>query len=177
MSILPKITPTALQQRMQSGEIVLIDIREPSEYAREHIHGARLVPLAAIDSHDFDTERNKTAVFTCRSGNRTAMNASRLLAKGFRETYVLDGGLDAWKSAGLPVHFNAAAPLDLQRQVQITAGGLALLGALLAWLISPWFIALSGFVGAGLMMAGVTGFCGMARLLAVMPWNRKFLSA
>ncbi|WP_341909425.1 rhodanese family protein [Ferrovibrio terrae] len=177
MSILPKITPTALQQRLQSGEIVLIDIREPSEYAREHIHGARLVPLAAIDSHDFDTERNKTAVFTCRSGNRTAMNASRLLAKGFREAYVLEGGLDAWKSAGLPVHFNAEAPLDLQRQVQITAGGMALLGAILAWLVSPWFIALSGFVGAGLMMAGMTGFCGMARLLAAMPWNRKFLSA
>lgn len=177
MSILPKITPADLQQRLQRGEIVLIDIREPSEYAREHIHGARLVPLAAIDSHDFDTERNKTAVFTCRSGNRTAMNASRLLAKGFREAYVLEGGLDAWKSAGLPVHFNAKAPLDLQRQVQITAGGLALLGALLAWLISPWFIALSGFVGAGLMVAGMTGFCGMARLLAAMPWNRKFLSA
>lgn len=177
MSILPKITPADLQQRLQRGDIVLIDIREPSEYAREHIHGARLVPLAAIDSHDFDTERNKTAVFTCRSGNRTAMNASRLLAKGFREAYVLEGGLDAWKSAGLPVHFNAKAPLDLQRQVQITAGGLALLGALLAWLISPWFIALSGFVGAGLMMAGMTGFCGMARLLAAMPWNRKFLSA
>ncbi|WP_341894024.1 rhodanese family protein [Ferrovibrio terrae] len=177
MSILPKITPTDLQQRLQRGEIVLIDIREPSEYAREHIHGARLVPLAAIDSHDFDTERNKVAVFTCRSGNRTAMNASRLLAKGFREAYVLDGGLDAWKSAGLPVHFNAEAPLDLQRQVQITAGGMALLGAILAWLVSPWFIALSGFVGAGLMMAGMTGFCGMARLLAAMPWNRKFLSA
>ncbi|MCW0234491.1 MAG: rhodanese family protein [Ferrovibrio sp.] len=177
MSILPKIAPADLQQRLQAGEIVLIDIREPSEYAREHIRGARLVPLAAIDSHDFDAERSKVAVFTCRSGNRTAMNASRLLAKGFREAYVLEGGLDAWKRAGLPVHFNAEAPLDLQRQVQITAGGMALLGAVLAWLVSPWFIALSGFVGAGLLMAGVTGFCGMARLLAAMPWNRKFLSA
>jgi rhodanese-related sulfurtransferase len=177
MSALPKISPVDLQQRLQTGETVLIDIREPSEYAREHIHGARLVPLAAIDSHDFDTERNKIAVFTCRSGNRTAMNASRLLAKGFREAYVLAGGLDAWKAAGLPVHFNAAAPLDLQRQVQIAAGSMALLGAILAGLVSPWFIALSGFVGAGLMTAGLTGFCGMARMLAVMPWNRKFLSA
>ncbi len=177
MSILPKIAPADLQQRLKAGDVVLIDIREPAEYAREHILGARLVPLTAIDTHDFDTERSKTAVFTCRSGNRTAMNASRLLAKGFREAYVLDGGLDAWKRAGLPVHFNADAPLDLQRQVQITAGGMALLGAILAWQVSPWFIALSGFVGAGLMLAGLTGFCGMARLLAAMPWNRKFLSA
>jgi rhodanese-related sulfurtransferase len=105
------------------------------------------------------------------------MNASRLLAKGFREAFVLDGGIDAWKRAGLPVHFDPGAPLDLQRQVQIAAGGLALLGALLAWFVHPAFILLSGFVGAGLMTAGITGFCGMARLLAVMPWNRRFLAA
>lgn len=174
---LPKIAPTELQRRLQADSAVLIDIREPSEFAREHILGARLVPLAAIDSHDFDTQHDKAAVFTCRSGNRTTMNAARLLAKGFREAYVLEGGLDGWKRAGLPVHFNADAPLDLQRQVQITAGAMAFLGAILAWFVSPWFILLSGFVGAGLMMAGLTGFCGMARLLAAMPWNRKFLTA
>lgn len=177
MSILPRIDPQSLHSRLQAGEVVLIDIREPAEYAREHIRGARLVPLGAIDAHDFDAELQKTAVFTCRSGNRTAMNASRLLAKGFREALVLEGGIEAWKKAGLPVHFDAKAPLDLQRQVQIVAGGLALLGALLAWFVHPAFILLSGFVGAGLMTAGITGFCGMARLLAVMPWNRRFLAA
>jgi rhodanese-related sulfurtransferase len=177
MNAFSLIEPHELHQRMQKGDIVLIDIREPSEYAREHITGARLVPLGAIDSHDFDAERGKAVVFTCRSGNRTAMHATRLLAKGFREAYVLAGGIDGWKKAGLPVHFNPKAPLDLQRQVQIAAGSLALLGAVLAWLVSPWFILLSGFVGAGLMMAGITGFCGLARLLAVMPWNRRFLCA
>ncbi|HLT76413.1 MAG TPA: rhodanese family protein [Ferrovibrio sp.] len=177
MNAFSRIEPHELHQRMQKGDIVLIDIREPSEYAREHITGARLVPLGAIDSHDFDAERGKAVVFTCRSGNRTAMHATRLLAKGFREAYVLAGGIDGWKKAGLPVHFNPKAPLDLQRQVQIAAGSLALLGAVLAWLVSPWFILLSGFVGAGLMMAGITGFCGLARLLAVMPWNRRFLCA
>jgi rhodanese-related sulfurtransferase len=174
---MPKISPADLQRRLQDDSVVLIDIREADEYAREHIHGARLVPLSAIDSHDFDTQHGKAAVFTCRSGNRTAMNAARLLAKGFREAYVLDGGLDAWKRAGLPIHFNAGAPLELQRQVQLAAGSLAFAGAVLAWLVSPWFILLSGFVGAGLMTAGLTGFCGMARMLAVMPWNRKHLAA
>lgn len=176
MSILSKIGPNDLQRLMRSGEAILIDIREPSEYAREHIIGARLVPVGSIDTHDFDTETGKIAVFTCRSGNRTAMNAARLLAKGFRETHMLEGGLDGWKKAGLPVHFDAKAPLDLPRQVQIGAGSLALLGALLAVLVSPWFILLSGFVGAGLLTAGLTGFCGMARLLAIMPWNRRFLA-
>lgn len=176
MPSMTRITPAELQSRLQSNEVILIDIREASEYAREHIQGARLVPLAAIDGYDFNAETQKTAVFTCRSGNRTAMNAARLLAKGFREVHMLAGGLEAWKQAGLPVQRNAAAPLELQRQVQIAAGGLAFLGAVLAWLVSPGFILLSGFVGAGLMVAGMTGFCGMAHLLAVMPWNRKFLS-
>lgn len=176
MNILPKIEPHDLQRRMQSGEAILIDIREPSEYVREHIRGARLVPAGLIDTHDFDMETSKIAVFTCRSGNRTALNAARLLAKGFRETYMLDGGLDGWKKAGLPLHFDSSAPIELQRQVQIAAGGMALLGAVLAWIVSPYFILLSGFVGAGLLFAGVTGTCGMASLLSLMPWNRKFLA-
>lgn len=178
MSQTKTITPAELHSRMQQPDApLLIDIRAPDEYAREHILGARLVPLNAIDAHDFDAERHRVAVFTCRSGNRTTMHAARLLAKGFKEAYLLQGGLDAWKSAGLPVHFNPKAPIDLQRQVQILAGGLAFIGAVLAWFVDPRFILLSGFIGAGLTMAGATGFCGMARVLAAMPWNRRVLSA
>ena len=58
------------------------------------------------------------------------------------------------------------------QQVQIAAGGLVLLGLIMSKLLAPGWIALSWFVGAGLVFAGITGFCGMARLLAVMPWNR-----
>jgi hypothetical protein len=64
------------------------------------------------------------------------------------------------------------APLELQRQVQIAVGTMILAGFALAWLVSPWFLALPLFAGAGLVFAGLTGFCGMARLLAAMPWNR-----
>lgn len=168
------IDAATLKQRLEREEIVLIDIREPSEYAREHISGARLVPLSAIDRHDFDRERDRVAVFHCKGGNRTTANAVRLLAKGFREAYILQGGLDAWKAAGLPVHFNPKAPIDMQRQVMIAAGSLVLLGVLLAVFADPRFIAISGFVGAGLMFAGISGFCGMTRVLALMPWNRRF---
>lgn len=177
MTMIPQIDPATLHQRMQAGNVLLIDIREASEFARERIAGARLAPLSRIDDHNFAAEQNNVAVFTCRSGARTSMNASRLAAMGFRECYLLAGGLDAWKKAGLPVQRDEAAPLDLQRQVQIAAGTLALIGAMLAWLVSPWFILLSGLVGAGLMLAGLTGWCGMAHLLALMPWNRKFLAA
>jgi rhodanese-related sulfurtransferase len=67
---------------------------------------------------------------------------------------------------------NRTAPLPIMRQVQIAAGLLVLLGIALAVLVSPWFMALPAFVGAGLVLAGLTGFCGMANLLRHMPWNR-----
>lgn len=169
------IDPLILKRRLDEGSAVLIDIREPDEYAREHILGARLVPLSAFDAHDFDRERDRTAVFQCKSGGRTAANAARILAKQFRDAYVLTGGLDAWKAAGLPTHLDRRVPIDLQRQVQIGAGLLVLAGIVLSHTLSPWFIGLSVFVGAGLMTAGITGFCGLARVLRLMPWNRRRL--
>lgn len=77
------------------------------------------------------------------------------------------------QKAGLPVVVDASHPLELQRQVQIAAGSLIVLGAVLGTTVSPWFHALSGLVGAGLLFAGVSGFCGLARVLMRMPWNRK----
>jgi len=173
---LQAISPIDLKRRLDEGSAILIDIREPSEFAREHILGARLVPLSVIDRHDFDREHGKAVVFLCRSGNRTAANASRLLAGDFAEAYALDGGIEAWKTAGLPTHVDRGAPIDVMRQVQIAAGSLVVIGVLLGLVASPWFLALSGLVGAGLVFAGVSGFCGMARLLQVMPWNRRVLA-
>jgi hypothetical protein len=86
---------------------------------------------------------------------------------------VLDGGLDSWKKAGLATKADRKAPLEIMRQVQITAGSIVVAGAVLAATVSPAFIWLSAFIGAGLVFAGSTGWCGMAKLLAVMPWNRK----
>lgn len=168
------IAPRDAKRRLDDGSAIVIDIRDPNEYAREHIQGARLVPLATVDAHDFDRERTagKAVIFHCQSGRRTVANAARLIAAGFKETYVLEGGLNAWRQAGLPAHIDRTQPIDLQRQVQITAGSLVVLGVVLAVLVSPWFIVLSGFVGAGLVFAGATGSCAMARLLMYLPWNK-----
>ena len=75
------------------------------------------------------------------------------------------------EKAGLPIEAQPNAPLDLMRQVQLIAGGLVLLGVTLGITISPWFLGISGFVGMGLMLAGLTGFCGLAKVLMLMPWN------
>jgi rhodanese-related sulfurtransferase len=154
---------------------VLIDIREFDEHAREKVPGAHHLPLSKLDEADLAVHHGKPVVFHCRSGARTLANRRRLAGKlgSGCDAYVVDGGLDAWKKAGLPVVTDRRQPLELQRQVQIGAGSLAFSGTLLGLLVSPWFFGIPLFVGAGLTTAGVTGFCGMAHLLARMPWNRE----
>lgn len=171
-SSLPSVDARTLQAWLQKGKAVLIDVREPDEHARERIAGARLAPLFRFEPASVSAEAGKMLVFHCNSGNRTAQ-AADLLRRAGGQVYQLAGGLQAWKRAGLPVIADTKAPLPIMRQVQIAAGSLVLLGIVLAVLVSPWFMALSAFVGAGLVMAGITGFCGMATLLQHMPWNRS----
>ena len=159
---------------VESEGALLVDIRNPQEHAREHIPGAKLVPLPALQTHDFSAEHGHcpAVIFHCQGGNRTMANAEALAACGFPQVYVLKGGIGGWKEAGLATRLDRSQPIEMQRQVQIAAGSLVLLGLILAVTVSPWFAGLSAFVGAGLMFAGISGWCGMARLLAVMPWNR-----
>lgn len=160
------------QQGKLPENIVVIDIREPGEYRREHIPGSVNVPVAKLASTDFSADKNKIALFHCRSGNRTKQMKDTILACGFKETYCLPQGLEQWKECKMPLICDANAPLDIMRQVQIAAGGLVLTGVLLAYFFSPYFILISAFVGAGLMNAGMTGSCYMAKLLSYMPWNK-----
>ena len=148
----------------------LVDIREPAENARESIPGAMLAPLSKFNDVRFMP--GDTVIFHCQGGNRTNANADVLAACGAGEVFVLKGGIAGWKAAGLPTSVDRTKPIEMQRQVQIAAGSLVLTGLVLAATVSPWFAALSAFVGAGLVFAGVSGWCGMAKLLAVMPWNR-----
>ncbi|KQW69249.1 hypothetical protein ASE17_12590 [Phenylobacterium sp. Root77] len=166
------LKPKDVAELLADGRAVLFDIRDPDEFARRHVKGARLRPLATLEADPLMVPKGQTAIFTCRSGMRTAANCQRLAAAVDGEAFVLDGGVDGWAAAGLPLVENRKAPLELMRQVQIAAGSLVLIGVALGFLIHPGFFGLSAFVGAGLTFAGVTGFCGMARLLGAMPWNR-----
>lgn len=164
------INPQTARQWLDEGAL-LVDIREPDEYAREHIANSRSMPLSHWQSGQLQ-EAARKIIFHCRSGQRTRQNATHLASSIASDIYLLEGGLDAWKQAGLPTEKVAGQPLELMRQVQIIAGSLTLLGVLLGFTLSPAFFWLSGFVGAGLLFAGISGFCGMARLLMLMPWNR-----
>ncbi|MEQ4618542.1 MAG: rhodanese family protein [Corticimicrobacter sp.] len=151
---------------------VLVDIRDVDEYARERIPQSVNMPLAQLCLSALPA--GSEVIFHCRSGLRTQRAAEQLAEQVTCQAYWIEGGLDAWKRQGLPVERDPSQPLELMRQVQIVAGSLALAGTLLGSLLSPWFFVLPGLVGAGLMFAGITGFCGMARLLLRMPWNRSF---
>ena len=175
---LQTISPTEARRLLAEGA-TLVDIREADERAREKIPGAHHLPLSKLDEADLVLHAGRPVIFHCRSGARTAGQAMRLAAKaaGACEAFILEGGLEAWKKAGLPVAVDRGQPLDLQRQVQIGAGSLILVGVALGLLVSPWFYAVAAFVGAGLITAGVTGFCGMARLLMRAPWNKAAYGA
>lgn len=157
--------------RLVNQGALLVDVREPDEHARERIPGARLVPVSRL-STSLDRREGQQVIFHCRSGSRTAAAAESLAMAAGGDAYLLSGGLDGWKAAGLPVLRDRGRPIEMMRQVQIAAGSLMLLGVGLGTLLHPGFYILSGLVGAGLVFAGATGTCGMARILAFAPWNR-----
>ncbi|WP_373741219.1 rhodanese family protein [Neisseria sp.] len=163
-----------VKQKLAAGA-VLLDVRDPDEYRREHIDGAVNLPLAQIRPQGLlpETVAADVLVFHCQSGVRTAQNCDLLeQAAHGKEAYIMEQGIQGWKAEGFATVVDRKQPLDLMRQVQMIAGATALAGALGGWLVSPWFYLLCGMVGAGLLTAGMTGFCGMARLLLLMPWNQ-----
>jgi rhodanese-related sulfurtransferase len=167
---LPVISPAEAKRLIDQGA-VLVDVRGADEFARERIPGAVNRALGSLNGAPA-APGARAIVFHCKSGARTAANAARLADAASCEAYILDGGLDAWKAAGLPTAVDRRQPIDVMRQVQIVAGSLVVLGGVLGFLVHPAWFALSIGVGAGLVFAGVSGTCAMASLLRRMPWNR-----
>ena len=161
------ISPIAAKRLIDQGA-TLIDIRAGDEFVRERIPGANNEP---VDRLSGVVGGNDVVIFHCRSGQRTRMYAQKLANATSCEAYMIEGGIEAWKKAGLPWVRDRSQPIELQRQVMIAAGSLVLLGVLLGLNVSTIFYALSAFVGAGLIFAGITGWCGMAKILALMRWN------
>lgn len=170
---LPTLSPTDAARLVREQGALLVDVRGADEHARSWIPGARNLPLDQLDEAALAAHQGKPVLFHCRSGMRTAGNAPKLAAcAGGAQAFIVEGGIEAWRQAGLPVQEDRRQPIEVMRQVQIAAGSLVLLGVLLGAFVAPGFYALSGFVGAGLVFAGVSGTCAMASLLRAMPWNR-----
>ena len=172
------ITPPELNKLLAAeADLFLVDVRAPWEHAEVHVSQARNVPLAGLRSKVLlDSGRlpkDRPVYLICRTGRRAAKAAQKLAAEGLDQGVVVEGGTDAWIAAGLPVKRGEAKIISLERQVRIAAGTLVLTGVLLGYFVHPAFIGLSAFVGAGLVFAGITDWCGMGLLLAKFPWNKR----
>lgn len=164
--------PAELAGLRDREEVALIDVREPAEHFGERIPGAVLYPMSTFDPADFPLDGPRPLLY-CRTGNRSARVADRLLDAGWTSITHLRGGIVAWKAQGFETVSDGRAPISLERQVRIAAGALIIAGSALAAFLSVWWLLLPAFVGAGLMCAGITDTCGMAMVLARLPYNRR----
>lgn len=153
----------------------VVDVRTPAEYSEVHVEGTLNFPLgdlARTAPKVAELANGRPITLVCRSGKR-AEEARKLLAQaGSADAHCLDGGIESWIASGNPVKRGEGKAISLERQVRIVAGFLVLVGTLLGWFVNPLVLGLPAFVGAGLMFAGITDTCGMAMVLARMPWNR-----
>lgn len=159
-----------VKELLENQRVHLIDVREQEEFMGEHITGSQLLSLSKLDPKKISLLTGKKIVLYCHSGNRSKQAAHRLIEFGFRDFSQLQGGISAWKKSGYVTNRNA--PISIMRQVQIVAGTLVVTGTVLGVLVSPWFLILSGFVGTGLVFAGLTNTCTMAMLLKKLPYNQ-----
>jgi rhodanese-related sulfurtransferase len=166
-------TVLELKEELGNENTTLIDVREFPEFSSGRVSGAKLIPLGEIEKRHTEIDHSHKIYVMCRTGSRSSEAQKRLKALGFQNVINVRGGINEWKSENLPVERDENAVWDLERQVRFTAGLLVLSGILLAVFVHPYFIALSGFVGAGLVFAAITSTCGMGMILAKMPWNRQ----
>ena len=171
---LTMIPPKDAQALMaKDGRYKLLDVRGPLEYGEVHIKGSVNVPMDMVTSKLDELGRSGEAyIVLCRTGNRSAMAADMLLQSGIRDVKVLDGGMTRWQKERLPVE-KGVGGISIERQVRMAAGSVVLAGVALAVLIHPAFIAITVFVGCGLVYAGATDNCMMGMLLMKLPYNRK----
>jgi rhodanese-related sulfurtransferase len=168
------ISPVELQKILTAQpSSSVIDVRTPVEFAEVHVPQAQSIPLDELKPSSLQLRKDEPVYLLCRSGQRATKAAEKFSKGGFSEPIVVEGGTLAWIEANLPVTRGATKIISLERQVRIAAGTIVFTGVLLARFVNFNFIWLSGFVGAGLVFAGITDFCGMGLLIAKLPWNKR----
>lgn len=157
--------------------LTLIDVRTPVEFAEVHLPQARNEPLNRLQPLELIeagvVAKNRPFYLFCRTDGRAKKAAETFAAAGHPDAYVVEGGTLAWIQADFPVTRGTVKVISLERQVRIAAGALVVTGVVLGWFVHRGFYGLAGFVGAGLVFAGVTDFCGLGLLLARLPWNQR----
>lgn len=173
-------TATTQEFLNQHPDCCVVDVRTPAETANAHVPGSIFIPVQEITAERVKAEmaakgqQGKPIYLMCQSGKRAEMAANNLAGKVDEPLIIVTGGMNALSQHGnAPLQKGDSNVISLERQVRIAAGSLVLVGVILGALLNPAFYALSGFVGAGLVFAGVTDTCAMGMLLARMRWNQR----
>ncbi len=158
---------------LAKNEAILVDVREPGEHQAMKISGSKLIPVGSINKEKLPDIKNQKIIIHCHVGRRGGIACEKLLHDNpDLDLYNLEGGISAWEKAGFAVEKSGRVFIPVDRQVQIVVGCGVLLGLILGYFIHPGFLLLSGFFGAGMLYAGISGSCGMATMLSMMPWNQ-----
>lgn len=157
-----------------NADLQLVDVRSPGEYLAVRILQAQSLPLANFDRLSPLLNRQKEVYALCRTGRRAEEFCHKIDQLGF-DSVLVEGGIEAW-SKHYPVHRSPNMPWSIERQTRFGVGLLVFLSVVSALFVHFDFVYLAGFVGAGLMYAGATDFCGMSIILAKMPWNKQIAS-
>jgi rhodanese-related sulfurtransferase len=169
-----EIDPMKLKEMLDHEDILLIDVREKMEYAPEHITGAYPIPTSVFDSGRVPEAEGRRVVFYCQGGVRSYNSARRWVDEQEKEdavAYSLAGGIASWKKEGFSTHLNSLASENVQQQINMIVGTLVILMTILTVVVNSWFALGTGFIGAGLIVSGITGLCSLKFILAKMPWN------
>ena len=172
MSPVKRIRPENFKELPAHQNRQVVDVREPMEYASEFLPGTRNLPLSSLEESAGVLNKKQPVYLICRSGTRAGQAAEQLCRLGFEDVSVVAGGLEGCRVSGL-LPETGAGVWALERQARLAAGLLVLAGVVLGYAANSRFFILSGIVGAGLTFAALTNTCGMAMLLARMPWNQR----
>ena len=168
-------TVFGLREQLENGDIHLVDVREQVEFAGSRVAEARPLPLSELEKRHTELDHSKPIYVMCRTGRRSA-EAQKLLARlGFQNVINVSGGIEEWRKNRLPLERDEKAPWSIERQVRFAAGALVLSGVLLSIFVHPYFIAVPGLIGLGLVITAAIDWCGMGLLIAKMPWNRRVI--
>ncbi len=163
---------TEAKSALDRGGVLLVDVREPAEFATGRLPAAKLVPLAGLEESARSWKREQPVVVYCQAGRRGEKAQGILTGLGFAHVTNIEGGFSAWAAAGLPVEKSAHAPWSLERQVRFTVAIFVILFTTLGLWVHPGFFLLDFLIAGGLIVSALTNTCGMALVLTKLPWNR-----
>lgn len=170
------ITAADFTQKINNREdMIILDVRTDVEWNAEHLNGTVVhMPLHTLNEKSAERLKKiagtKPVYILCRSGGRAGQAFQFFAAHGMTNLHVIEGGIGECKNCGAETQCRPV--MSLERQVRIAAGVFVLIGLALGAYVNSWGYLLAGFVGAGLIFAGVTDRCGMALILARAPWNQ-----